>query len=186
MDRGRVVEIGTPEEIYVRPKQLHTATFVGAGNTLQAEVVSVEADGGVEVKLGDGTRIKGRTPATLNGGDRAIVLFRPEDVALRPAGTASENQLKGTVAGRMYYGAYSLLTVHAAGTELRVQADKSQHVEPGDAVNLDLSASNVMVFPLDATQQRRANAPVRTREKEASPAKGSLMQSSQGAMEPAT
>jgi iron(III) transport system ATP-binding protein len=185
MDRGKVVEIGTPEEIYIRPKQLHTATFVGAGNTLQGEVVNVQADGRVDVKLADGTPIKGRTSSAMAAGDRVVVLFRPEDVTLRQGDIGSDNHLKGTVAGRMYYGAYSMLTVNAAGTELRVQADKSQHVAPGDAVSLDLSASNVMVFPLDATQ-RRANAPIRSREKETAPAKGVILQSSAGAMEPAT
>jgi ABC-type Fe3+/spermidine/putrescine transport system ATPase subunit len=186
MDRGRVVEIGTPEEIYARPKKLHTATFVGAGNTLQGEVVGVEADGRLDVKLGDGTQIKGRCSSTMAAGDRVVVLFRPEDVTLWQGEGSSDNQLNGTVVGRMYYGAYSLLTVNAAGTELRVQADKSQHVEPGDEVGLDLSASNVMVFPLDANQQPRANAPVRNREKETAPVKGGLLQNNSGAMEAAT
>jgi hypothetical protein len=43
-----------------------------------------------------------------------------------------------------------------------------------------------MVFPLDANQQPRANAPVRNREKETAPVKGGLLQNNSGAMEAAT
>jgi iron(III) transport system ATP-binding protein len=160
MERGKVVESGTPEEIYARPKALHTATFVGAGNTLEGTVLKVEADGIVEVQVEDGTRLRGRTSATLAKDDRAIVLFRPEDVTIRLEGRG-ENHLRGTVADRMYYGAYSMLTIRVGGAEVRAQSSKSEHTKPGDVVGLDLA--DVLVFPANAAQQRPATASARER-----------------------
>src|SRR5262249_47651655 len=59
MDRARIVEVGTPEDIYSRPQHLYTARTVGASNALSGEVAGVEGGNRVRVRLADGSLVTG-------------------------------------------------------------------------------------------------------------------------------
>ncbi|HYB52415.1 MAG TPA: ABC transporter ATP-binding protein, partial [Thermoanaerobaculia bacterium] len=78
IDRGRLLEVGAPEDLYAHPRSLFAATFLGAGTILVGRCRSER------VELG---------PLTLpippdvphDEGDRVRVLFRPEHVTLSGA-----------------------------------------------------------------------------------------------------
>ncbi len=73
---GRLLEVGEPEELYLRPRSPFVATFLGAANLLVGEnAAGCVRLGAVEVPLGAESMI-GRTPR------RTQVLFRPEDVQI--------------------------------------------------------------------------------------------------------
>jgi sulfate transport system ATP-binding protein len=77
---GRLLEVGPPEELYLRPETEFVATFLGTANLMVGET----AAGGV--RLGP-VEFPLTTRAEVAGASRRVqVLFRPEDVALR--GTA--------------------------------------------------------------------------------------------------
>ena len=75
LDRGRLVEVGAPEELYARPKTLFAATFVGAGTVLVGRVKGDEAHFGPVVLP---------IPAAVphEEGSPVQVLIRPEHVTL--------------------------------------------------------------------------------------------------------
>jgi sulfate/thiosulfate transport system ATP-binding protein len=76
LDHGRLLEVGPPQDLYLRPQTEFVATFLGAANLLIGDA----SPAGVSIAdlripfAGDGS-------ATAAGG-RVQVLFRPEDVAL--------------------------------------------------------------------------------------------------------
>jgi putative spermidine/putrescine transport system ATP-binding protein len=45
LDAGRVLQVGTPSEVYSRPTNTHVAAFLGTTNLYEASVVSVDGDG---------------------------------------------------------------------------------------------------------------------------------------------
>lgn len=90
MRDGKIVQLDTPKAIYQRPVNTFVADFLGVGNILPGDVVSV-GDGGlaeVQIHPGDMT-VRSATPAAL--GDRTHVCVRPEHLILsarRPNGGA--------------------------------------------------------------------------------------------------
>jgi iron(III) transport system ATP-binding protein len=120
MDAGRIVQVGTPEEMYYQPVTRRAAEFVGATNFLAADTA-----------LGSGL--------AEDGGD---VLVRPELVALTidDAGT-------GTVVGREFRGpdVFYRVDLGDAGT-ICSQRPSNEVVPLGARVRVDLHDGPVKVF----------------------------------------
>ncbi len=84
MNRGRVEQLGTPEELYERPTTRFVADFIGTTNLLIGTVESVDAEHAI-VRLASGEPcVVGR--ADLAVGRSIELSIRPESVELRPPG----------------------------------------------------------------------------------------------------
>src|SRR5215831_1311578 len=104
MDRGRLVQVATPPEVYEQPNSRWVADFIGDVNLIEARVLTVagEGQGGEQgiVLASDGT---GRLRAAQAGGSAAgntvWIALRPEKVRIpreRPA-AAADNCVVGQV-----------------------------------------------------------------------------------------
>ncbi len=102
MRAGRVVQIGSPEELYQRPGSTFIAAFMGNANFVPGEVVA-DADGRPNVQRG-ALRLRGRVHTALNG--RGVAMLRPEDGALYAAAPAPDaaNVLEGDVVHSEFLG----------------------------------------------------------------------------------
>ncbi|HEV8308213.1 MAG TPA: ABC transporter ATP-binding protein [Methylomirabilota bacterium] len=91
MDRGRVLQVGTPGEIYDRPADRFVMEFIGSPNVLTGRVQRAEADR-VDVAIGALVSVQGRWSTPLEPGAAVTVLVRPERIRLSskppPAGGA--------------------------------------------------------------------------------------------------
>jgi sulfate/thiosulfate transport system ATP-binding protein len=76
MSFGRLLEVGTPDELYQRPKSEFVATFLGSANLL------VGLASGNAVRIGSVRIPADPEPATIGIEQRVQALFRPEDVSL--------------------------------------------------------------------------------------------------------
>jgi putrescine transport system ATP-binding protein len=110
MHAGRVVQIGTPSDIYDRPNSRFVADFVGAVNLFEGELVA--GFNALCLAIPDAEQPIPLPSATaLSAGTRVALALRPEKLLLspqRPAGFA----LAATVASIDYQGGQS--TVHLA------------------------------------------------------------------------
>ena len=127
MNAGRVVEIGTPLELYRAPKHAFTAGFLGQTNLLP---VSAE---GQQAQLPWGQSV------TL---DRVVagnvqISVRPENIHIR-ADQAGE----GTVSAVSFMGANALYTVEIGGRQIRVsQSGAETLIDAGQRVALQFPGS---------------------------------------------
>ena len=81
MSQGRVLQIGTPREIYDHPAERFVADFIGDANLLEADLV--DADGAEAlVRLPGGLEIPARLPAGAPTSGRVNVVLRPEHATL--------------------------------------------------------------------------------------------------------
>lgn len=89
MNFGSLLEIGKPEELYLRPQTEFVATFLGTANLMLGETAP---DG---VRLGPVHFPLGTEAASASGARRVQVLFRPEDVAVKDTRDALDWPLLG-------------------------------------------------------------------------------------------
>ncbi|WP_176084835.1 ABC transporter ATP-binding protein [Martelella sp. HB161492] len=112
MNAGKILQTGTPAEIYDAPADRFVADFIGESNFLDATVISTN---GHQAML----RIKGGGLVSLSvfggvqPGNRLTLAIRPEHVVLRSDPT--EGSWPGTVKDVTYFGAGSNVTVGLDG-----------------------------------------------------------------------
>jgi len=116
MSRGRVIQSGTPQEIYHRPVDRFVADFIGESNFLDGEIQA--DDGGRAFVFSDGTRT-----AVSNGAvpGAATLMVRPEVVRIGSPETAPHGALRGLISHRAFMGNHTRITVDTAAGAIVVQ-----------------------------------------------------------------
>lgn len=136
MNRGKLAQLGTPEEIYERPRSKFVADFIGLANFLPAQVQTV-ADERARVTVGN-VPLTVTSTANVGVGQAALIFIRPSDVKF-VNGDHSENVLAGQVTKATYLGEKFDYRVRLGEhMELRVQTDNPTRYKAGDAVRLHL------------------------------------------------
>ena len=130
LNNGRVAQIGTPEDLFRRPRSRFVAQFIGNTNLVEATATGAAtvAKGAVSLRIAaDG----------LAPGERVLVSIRPHEIKLG-AGNGAENLLRATVRRASYLGTaidYEM-GVEASDLVLRVTAPVSSRFKSGDAATL--------------------------------------------------
>ena len=141
---GKLLQHGTPLEIYEYPQTRFAADFIGVMNFFPAKV-----HGGV-LKAADGTSFKADIPDTISAGDDVLAAVRPERLHL---GTGEkDNSLTGKVRAMAYHGLD--LQVHLdtplspQPVMLRLTADAAEGhaLSIGDTITAGWSARDTRVF----------------------------------------
>ena len=113
MSKGRVEQIGTPQEVYYRPKSRFVADFIGEANFLPAKVDGTDGENAdIEVN-GEKMTVNNYIGKTV--GEEATLVLRPEAVALSEAG-----QLSCTVTLSTFMGAYQYYQADVGGLTVQV------------------------------------------------------------------
>ncbi|MDR7449023.1 MAG: ABC transporter ATP-binding protein [Armatimonadota bacterium] len=116
MDQGRIVQVGTPEELYDAPATPFVATFLGAANFLPG-VVEGHDGPAVRVRLrGVGAVVTVEDRAAPAAGE-VLLCVRPEAIHFDPSGP-----LRGRVVRRSYLGSHVDYRVRVGEGDLRVAA----------------------------------------------------------------
>ncbi len=166
MFRGRIAQLGTPEEIYQDPATREVFEFVGEGNYLDGEVTEIDGDSVVvTLSTGDGVRAElgGRSGAgrPLSKGTQVVVSFRPHEVEVVPQGAhgdpPGENTLRGTVQHLDYLGAIVRYHVDIGkGMTLLAEHYTAQGVpaRQGDQLTVRIPPARVKLFDTDGMRIR--------------------------------
>ncbi len=106
MDQGKVLQVGTPSEIYEFPRSRFVADFIGTTNFFEGTVIAGEP--GIVTLQSDelGVPVRVDDLGRFSPGQRAWVAVRPEKIWLskEPLADAGINQVKGTVWELGYLG----------------------------------------------------------------------------------
>ncbi len=108
MSKGKVLQVGQPQDIYEKPNTLFVADFIGETNLLPGKVH--QNGSGVKIVLGDGAfATAGWAEDGLASGENAVLSIRPEKIMLSHLGeTASatplEAQINATIQQIIYVG----------------------------------------------------------------------------------
>jgi iron(III) transport system ATP-binding protein len=146
-DKGRMLEVGAPKQLYENPRTRFVADFIGINNQIEATVTAVDA----EHKRLRARNALGEWSAfftdPLAMGDTCVLCIRPENIALDRAADATLN----AVSGQVSFAAY-------LGNTLRYDVDLGQGIvfktdirDPWHHVPLAMGAPVTLSFPASVT-----------------------------------
>lgn len=124
MHEGRLIQVGTPREIYDRPQSRFVADFIGTSNFLEGEITGF-ANGELSIALSGGSDLKAVSASEPAAGQStATIAIRPEKMRILRDGEQAENQLRGQINGQTFLGESILSRVVTAhGSELLIRHD---------------------------------------------------------------
>lgn len=152
MNKGRLMQVGTPQEIYQRPANAFVAEFIGTSNFVEGRAGAVDGTTlTVATALGD-LQVATDPPRPASGTVVRLGI-RPETIDLRPAADAATgpNQLRGTVVARAFMGDAVDHLLDIDGTELRARGNPATQFSPGEAVLATLDAAGMSLIPTAPT-----------------------------------
>ena len=161
MDMGRIVQTGTPQEIYDHPNSVYVAGFVGAPkiNFFASHLRRGETGWSIRL-LGKTLELPAqRLPLDTEGaedGMRVILGVRPEDFRLD---TSSEPMLLAEALNVLPMGAGLHVQLRCGEVRFLIVLTNHSGVQPGDTLALRVDPWNIQVF--DAQTERNLCCPVR-------------------------
>ena len=141
MNRGRIEQVGTPEDVYERPATTFVAGFIGVSNLMPA---SVSAPG--KVLLESGPEVAASTDG-LGAGEGCYAVVRPEKLRVEPAAGGPSNGLprvEGIVESSLYLGTATQIVVGLGeGVRITVLVPNASEADrqrlPGGGARVELS-----------------------------------------------
>ena len=149
MNQGRILQIGTPEEIYISPKDLFVADFIGITNFIPCTIVSYdESKKEAVVKLGN---MQLKVPSVYNkvdAGEEALLAVRPENIKIHKLEEAPKPYLEGKIDLVTFLGRVIRYEVIYDNYTLKVEAPRTEvkSIKEGEKVALTIDPLAVRVF----------------------------------------
>ncbi len=147
MNKGRIEQIGTPEEIYYRPRTAFVATFIGEANILRSVVEGSSGEGRVRV-IWHGASLEAATDREWRGGDDVVLIVRPEFI--RCSSKPVDGAIEGTVADLMFKGErLHVSAILKNGDRVSISVDpEGCKLSENQTVWLNWDPKNAFVFPV--------------------------------------
>lgn len=134
MDEGKLLQVGSAEDLYARPASRFVADFIGQTNLISATVADSNT-----IVLSNGTRLKAPSPHAA--GSSVSMSLRPESIQIGARGTVpaihETTSLQGVVSTASYLGHSMVYEVNIDWIELEVRTNMvvpEARFTPGDEV----------------------------------------------------
>ncbi len=150
MNKGDVLQVGPPMEVYERPATKFVAGFVGSPSMNFLGAKGNLPSGAREIRVNGASVAIPETRESLDTAG-AVLGARPEHIRI-----SDEGPLRGRVFAVEYMGARQLVTVDTDAGRLRVRAPNTVKVEYGETVGLSFDAERLIVFNPDTDRAVRS------------------------------
>ncbi len=156
MRDGRIVQFGTPQQLYDAPVSRYVADFVGESNFIGGHVAAAHGDGAT-LSINGALALSARWSAAgehLSIGEDGVIAVRPEVIGLWPVGrapTGLDVRRQGQVRNRIYLGDHTEFSVRVPELgELMVRLPKSDalamRLQPGDVAEIGWRADQALAL----------------------------------------
>jgi len=150
MNHGRIVQLGTPEEVYNEPADAYVADFLGVSNLMDAAVeAGGNGRGSCRVRLGD--FILDASAGRVDATGAVKLAIRPERIDLHPHESTGSNRVPGMVERIVFLGSTTHIYVRlATGSALQALVRNDGADLPyrqGTPVSIQLPADALRVLP---------------------------------------
>jgi multiple sugar transport system ATP-binding protein len=159
LDGGRLQQVGRPQDVYAKPRNLFVARFLGSPpmNTLPAMVVEGGRDGTIWAAVGEAGRVPLDEATAPAPGSSVVLGARPEH--LEPVGPDDADHEEGdgitaTITGVEWLGHEQHVVVSVAGTPVMVrQPADAPAVKLGATIRLRVRPGDLHLFDPDTTER---------------------------------
>jgi spermidine/putrescine transport system ATP-binding protein len=149
MHEGKIVQIGTPRQVYEEPADTYVADFLGVSNLMEVDVVEQGPGTQCTVRVGESSLDVERCDVSGLGAAHAVI--RPERVRIEEHSSAGPNRIPGMVERLVFLGAATQVLLRLApGAQLQAlvqnDGDHPQHLAQGTPVQVYLAPDALRVL----------------------------------------
>jgi ABC-type Fe3+/spermidine/putrescine transport system ATPase subunit len=144
--KGRIQQVGTPQEVYTRPRSIFVTNFVGGANFIEGTIVHVH-DYGSTIEIRGGLRIN-VSDKYHPIGNRVVVAIRHENVILN-SDKSLENNLNGIVDSISFIGSFTECRIKLENGNILTSKSLTSIIKPcniRDKVSVSFLPDNSLVF----------------------------------------
>lgn len=147
MKKGKILQIGTPQELYTSPQHIFVANFIGENNFLEGHVLKT-SDGVIQIELRGGLVVSG-SDTPVEEGERVVLAVRPETFTIEKGHKKRTNLLIGVVERVRYEGTNIRYEVRLENEDVVVVVRPSlmdEWFSAGDKVTLSFPSEKSYLF----------------------------------------
>jgi ABC-type Fe3+/spermidine/putrescine transport system ATPase subunit len=149
MDLGRIIQSGSPHEVYNRPADAFVARLLGPTNLLQGQVEGTDSRGEVVVRTTFGRIIGQAASGPIPQGTPVTLAIRPEALGIGPSVPPGSNRFPATVERLVFFGEVRQVHLRGPGdwpiVALTLQS-QSHALREGQGLTLSVSPEYVIVL----------------------------------------
>ena len=156
MNEGKVYQVGSPMEVYMNPRNLFVATFIGRSNVLKGRVIGTT--NGLYVASVGGQKVAGilMDEPKLSVGDEVFLVVRPESFFLVEGGEdRGVNVFEGRVGLSMFIGSFLQVRLELPDNQsVTVYLPPKTRVSQGELLRVGVSPEDVKMYKAVAWEER--------------------------------
>jgi ABC-type Fe3+/spermidine/putrescine transport system ATPase subunit len=155
MDKGELVQLGAPVEVYEHPATAFVRDFLGRsvrfpgtlqveGDALFAEIQDDCPSGKVRIPL---TTQQSELLGDLAPGTSLTLAARPEDATIVPVAAGLAEGVTATVVDRVFVGDAIDIDLEVRGVGQRISTSRTSSLQPGDLASVVLGGTSLRAWP---------------------------------------
>jgi ABC-type Fe3+/spermidine/putrescine transport system ATPase subunit len=147
MKKGKILQVGTPMELYMSPKSIFVAHFIGESNFLEGYILN-ESDNETIIELRGGLKVSAAN-STVRKGEKVVLAIRPEVFIIEKGAKKGENSVLGVIERVGFEGTNMQYEVRLENQDLAVVVKPSligEWFNIGEKVTLSFPPEKAHVF----------------------------------------
>jgi ABC-type Fe3+/spermidine/putrescine transport system ATPase subunit len=146
MNEGRIEQIGSPEDIYDRPRNTFVADFIGSANIIEGKVEGgLREPGWVTFQAAGGLAFRAIAPYPVQGNECKVAV-RTAYVQITAKPTGQHNQFQGHVRRRMFHGDFVQYVIAWPCGDLVIRRPPTELFEEGDTVTISFDPKHCVLL----------------------------------------
>jgi ABC-type Fe3+/spermidine/putrescine transport system ATPase subunit len=147
MKKGKIIQIGSPQELYIKPNSIFVAHFIGESNFLEGFINSTNGTTGLELR--GGLKVKALNPG-IEKDERIVLAIRPEVCIMKKGLEANENAFLGKIEKVTFEGTFIRYEIRLENDDhfiINKPALTDEWMTVGDDVTITYPIDKAHVYP---------------------------------------